>query len=66
MPSNREPAERLRVGKTGFQDLPMSPNDQVHHKRDLIALFRLLVREPGKEHDFQTCPTCRRHGITSI
>lgn len=32
----------------------------------LLALFRLLVREPPRDHDFNTCPICKRYGITKI
>jgi hypothetical protein len=32
----------------------------------LLALFRLLVREPPRDHDFRTCPICKRYGITKI
>jgi len=35
-------------------------------RADIVALFRLLMREPPKDHDFRTCPVCERHGITSI
>lgn len=33
---------------------------------ELIALFRLLMREPPADHDFRTCPICKRYGITRI
>jgi hypothetical protein len=32
----------------------------------LLPLFRLLVREPPKDHDFKTCPICKRYGISEI
>jgi len=32
----------------------------------LLALFRLLVREPPRDHDFRTCPICKRYGLTKI
>jgi hypothetical protein len=32
----------------------------------LLALFRLLVRNPPRDHDFRTCPICKRYGITEI
>lgn len=32
----------------------------------LIALFRLLTRQPPADHDFATCPICKRYGIESI
>lgn len=33
---------------------------------ELIALFRLLMREPSADHDFRACPICKRYGITNI
>ena len=33
---------------------------------ELLALFRLLVREPPTDHDFRTCPICKQYGITGI
>jgi hypothetical protein len=33
---------------------------------ELLALFRLLVKEPPPDHDFRTCPICKQYGITSI
>jgi len=32
----------------------------------LVALLRLLTREPPPGHDFKTCPICKRHGIKKI
>ena len=31
---------------------------------ELIALFRLLVKEPPPDHNFETCEICKDHGIT--
>jgi len=44
------------------------PNAEVEKapSPELLALFRLLIREPPAEHDFGTCPTCKEYGITSI
>jgi len=39
---------------------------QDSERADLISLFQLLVRQPPPDHDFRTCPICRRHGITQI
>ena len=33
---------------------------------DLVPLFRLLARQPPKDHDFRMCPICKRHGIAEI
>ena len=32
----------------------------------LVALLRLLTREPPSDHDFTTCPLCTQHGIEKI
>ena len=32
----------------------------------LVALLRLLLREPPPGHDFDKCPICKRFGITKI
>jgi hypothetical protein len=39
---------------------------QDNRRAELLALFRLLVREPPKDHDFRACPICKRYGITRI
>ena len=41
----------------------VAQNDE---RADLIALLRLLIREPPADHDFHTCPICKRYGITRI
>lgn len=33
---------------------------------DLTPLFRLLMRQPPKDHHFETCPICNRYGIREI
>jgi hypothetical protein len=33
---------------------------------ELIPLFRILISEPAKEHDFKTCPICEQYGLTEI
>lgn len=35
-------------------------------RAELIALFRILTKEPPPDHDFNTCPICKRFGLTSI
>jgi hypothetical protein len=32
----------------------------------LLALFRLIIKDPAVDHDFRTCATCKRYGITEI
>jgi hypothetical protein len=39
---------------------------QENRRAELLALFRLLVREPPKDHDFRACPICKGYGITKI
>jgi len=59
---NREPT--VKQIKSG--DEPASKNAENGNRADLIALFRLLLREPPPDHDFKTCPICKRYGITHI
>jgi len=33
---------------------------------EIIALFRLLMKELPPDHDVRTCPICRQYGITRI
>ena len=33
---------------------------------DLTPLFRVLMRQPAKDHDSRTCPICKRYNITEI
>jgi hypothetical protein len=33
---------------------------------ELIALLRILLREPPPDHDFQTCEICKAYGITQL
>ena len=32
----------------------------------LLALLRLLTREPPKDHDFKTCPICQYYEIEKL
>ena len=32
----------------------------------LIALFRILLKEPPSDHNFETCEICKDHGITQL
>jgi hypothetical protein len=40
--------------------------DQRGEPGALLALLRLLTREPPPSHDFKTCPVCKQYGITKI
>jgi len=44
---------------------PMDPTSAVLPS-ELLALFRLLAREPPSDHDFKTCVVCKRYGISHI
>jgi len=33
---------------------------------ELIALLRMLLREPPPDHDFATCEICKARGITQL
>jgi hypothetical protein len=44
----------------------IDPSDQRGEQGALLALLRLLTREPPPGHDFTTCPVCKRFGITKI
>jgi hypothetical protein len=37
-----------------------------HVPAELIALFRILLKEPPPDHNFETCEICKRHGITQL
>ena len=55
-PTIRLPEEVVEAAKT------VPPKKRA----DLILLFRLLTRQPPADHDFRTCPICKRYGITEI
>lgn len=59
----------LRESKTepGLPSTEVKPEGIEESERAaLLALFRLLVREPPRDHDFRACPICKRYGITKI
>jgi hypothetical protein len=66
LPSRRTdgPLPRLKQDRVP----PKTEEGMTQSVRDaeLLALFRLLTREPPPDHDFKTCPICKRYGITSI
>jgi len=41
------------------------PTDE-RFRSELIPLLQLLARQPPPDHDFRTCPICKRYGITKI
>jgi len=40
--------------------------DSQAREAELLALLRLLTREPPPDHDFKICPTCKRYGIAKL
>jgi hypothetical protein len=56
-------------------DNPIPPLPEAHtptasppeaSRDELVALMRLLLKEPPPDHDFATCPICKKYGITEI
>jgi hypothetical protein len=43
-----------------------SANSAAPEQPELLALFRLLMKQPPREHDCRTCPICKRYGIDEI
>jgi hypothetical protein len=35
-------------------------------RAELLTLLRLLTKNPPPDHDFGTCPICKRYGITEV
>ncbi len=75
MPTFANAAEALRFPPMlrGSKTESLQPSPEVKSEGTeeadpaaLLALFRLLVREPPRDHDFRTCPVCKRYGITKI
>jgi len=66
MTSKRKPI----IGKSQKESEIEAPYIDTTHEApirgDLVALFRLLLKEPPPDHDFKTCPICKEYGITSI
>ena len=56
-PNNSSIAEAVDKEQEGAQKI---------RRAELLALFRILVKEPPPGHDFRTCPICKEFGITSI
>ena len=59
-PSDRSSAAPNETGRSFEPDAAVIPSPE------LLALFRLLIREPPPDHDFNACPICKRYGITRI
>jgi hypothetical protein len=66
MSERRDPVEIPKNAMPAAEKRNVCSGDQTEHQGELLALFRLLVRQPLTDHDFQTCPICRRYGIGQI
>jgi hypothetical protein len=60
-PRKGRPGAKGRAGAR--RTAPPSPRVE---RAELLALLRLLTRQPPPGHDFKTCAICRHHGITEI
>ena len=58
--------ERLPEGASEGKDQTSKLPESERGSGALLALLRLLTREPPAGHDFKTCPVCKRYGITEI
>ena len=56
-PNNSSIAEAVDKEQEGAQKI---------RRAELLALFRILMKEPPPGHDFRTCPICKEFEITSI
>ena len=65
MPQNGSATERSHENRN-FQDGRDNSSVEPVDQAALLALLRLLTREPPPGHDFKTCPICQRYGITEI
>jgi hypothetical protein len=59
---------RGKKDRLGEDSTPPNMEQAAHEdqRADLVPLFRLLTRQPPADHDFRTCPICRRHRIIEI
>jgi hypothetical protein len=49
--------------------MPKPANEETEEERvpvELIALLRILLREPPPDHNFETCLICMELGITQL
>jgi hypothetical protein len=59
-------ARNIQAGREDGKSEEKSPKIDSVREAQLLALFRLLTKEPPPDHDFKTCPICKRYGITKI
>jgi hypothetical protein len=62
--NNRTSKDAALSGETTSPSEERCKDEQ--KKAEVILLFRLLMRQPPANHDFRTCPICKRYGITEI
>jgi hypothetical protein len=65
MTSNQELTKKPAPEHAEIQSTGARPAAEIG-RADVLALFRLLMREPPTDHDFKSCPICKRYGITAI
>jgi hypothetical protein len=66
--------EKLNIARIGEESTarvnPAAPSppgfENTKKRADLVTLFRLLMRQPAADHDFRSCPICKRYGILEI
>jgi hypothetical protein len=66
MAAKRKSVKDSTHGEITTRDPLIVSSDQADNQGDLIALFRLLLRNPPKDHDFRTCTICKQYGIDEI
>lgn len=66
MSAKRESSEKRSQDEEKTQGQKTGTSDRMGGPMELVALLRLLTREPPPGHDFKTCPICKRYGITGI
>jgi hypothetical protein len=66
VPNSRQNISGEKAVPSALQTLTEEQENQPKDRAVLVALFRLLMREPPADHDCRTCPICKRHGIKDI
>lgn len=61
---NHPEAEDSQVRSHNRERVPAP--DAAGVRPEVMALIRMLLREPPKGHDISNCPICKRYGITTI
>jgi len=66
MPHGQQNSDAKRADDDNLRSEAVSEEVVQDDRGDVVALFRLLLREPPPEHDIKACTVCKRYGITSI